>query len=788
MHKERYLKNKILIPLWALFHGIILLGFAFSVLFHGGVNIDADLFNMLPSSTLGKAMGEADNRLSDSTSRNVFVLVGHEDFSRAKETAVTVYNSIKDSANFSSVSLYSGSSAIEELEGFVHPYRFSLLDENTCALLETEDGAEDFASRALANAYGSFNVTGLSYLEEDPFLLDENIVQRYLLAVQDAGTSMSAKDGVLASYYDGLWYVMLRGTLNAKGAAIASKENGIADIYSACEPLEKDGVRFVYSGTAFHSYKSSNNAMSEITKISAVSLLIVIVMLIVVFRGVIPLAASLASILISVGTAFAATLLVFGKIHVMTLLLGTSLIGSCIDYSLHFFISWKANTDLKTGDEIRLHLIKAVVLSLISTEICYLLLLFAPFGLLKQMGIFSFTGIMSSFLTVVCLFPLIPIPSSEKRKVTFVNFYHSSPLKKIPYSSLIISAGIILILGIIIGINHKSVSIKNDMSRLYTMEGRVKEDTALAAKITGYAPMGWFIIHGDTEEELLEHEEALCAQLKSLQGRGYLASSRFVPSLASQKKSVQASEKLLSLSDGQFELLGYDQSDSENYKNLFESEKNNTLLPSALSSENVPQSIKSVTDMLWLGKIEGKYYSVVLPVKVVDEEAYVRIANENGFAYYENKMKDLGSGLDKLTKLVIIIFCIAYVLIIAVLKKFYKWTHVAKIGSIPLISMLLILAVLSTLGYPVEFFALTGCILVFGLGLDYIIYKMEHMKRNGITARTTEEKLEPFAVLLSFLTTAISFGALACSTFMPVHTIGLTIFLGLVAAYVCTVF
>ena len=437
MDKKRYLKNKILVPLWLCFHCVLLAAFLISLPVRGGINVDSDLFNMLPTSTLGRAMGEADDRLSAYTSRNVFVLVGHEDFKTAKDTASKVYEKIKDSKNFTYVSLYSESGIIEELEDFVHPYRWALLNENNIRLINSEDGAKNFADSSLAKAYSSFTLTSLAYLEEDPFLLDEAAVQNYLAAVQDAGTGMTAKDGVLASHYDGLWYVMIRGSLSKEGAALASSSNGISDIYAACTPLEKDGVRFVYSGTAFHSHKSSNNAMSEITKISVFSLLVVIIMLLVVFKTPVPLFASLASILISIGTAFFATIFIFGKIHIMTLLLGTSLIGSCIDYSLHYFVSWKANKNLKTSSEIREHLIKGCVLSLISTEICYLLLLFAPFNLLKQMGVFSFTGILSSFLTAVCLFPLLPLPQEENRNISFVNLYHSSPKNILPLNAAV---------------------------------------------------------------------------------------------------------------------------------------------------------------------------------------------------------------------------------------------------------------------------------------------------------------------------------------------------------------
>ena len=71
---------------------------------------------------------------------------------------------------------------------------------------------------------------------------------------------------------------------------------------------------------------------------------------------------------------------------------------------------------------------------------------------------------------------------------------------------------------------------------------------------------------------------------------------------------------------------------------------------------------------------------------------------------------------------------------------------------------------------------------MFGLGLDYIIYMTEHGRRDETGGRG----IEPAAVLLSFVTTELSFGALALSSFVPVHIIGLCIFAGCLAAFLCT--
>ena len=800
--KDFLLRNKILVPIWIAFHALLVILFVISVALHSGIQIDADLFNMLPSSTLSGAMADADKKLSDSTTRNIFVLSSSQDFQKAKQAAEQVYEKLCESDNFESLSLYSSTNAIKELENFTSPYRWALLDKETTALLSTAEGAQSFAEDALATAYSSFTVTPLSNLDSDPFLLDETNVKRDLMAIQDAGTAMSQKDGVLASKYEDRWYVLIRGTLTEKGAAIASKDNGIGDIYATCNPIESatDDVRFVYYGSPFHSHKSSNSAIREISIISSVTLSFVIIILIFIFRSPIPLFSSLVSIFVSIGTAFAATHFVFGKIHILTLVLGTSLIGSCIDYSLHYFVHWKANRLYATTEEIRSHIFKGLFLSLVSTEICYLLLIFAPFGLLKQMGVFSATGIMSSFLTVVSILPLFPLPKAEKRKIPLLNKYNT-PNRVVRYKvEIIATSTIAIILALIIGINWRNLKIENDMYKLYTMKGRLKDDNELSIKVTGYNTKGWFIVSGNTEEELLQNEEVICDELKNLQGRGYLATSRFIPSIKRQDESVEAAKNLLPLAQEQMEFLGYEKQDYEKFVSKVQSDMEKRIVISdyfdsegniKLGDENIsllPDSIKSVTDMLWLGKIEDKYYSIVLPVTISDEQVYKKIADESGFAYYENKMEDLGHGLDKLTLQIIIIFAIAYVIIMLVLKRFYSWNQVIKIASIPVISVMLIVAIFTATGQRIEFFGLTGIILVFGLGLDYVIYMIENLRKKHIDSESDTKKIEPFAIMLSFVTTAISFGALAFSTFVPVHTLGLAIFLGLVAAFVCTLF
>ena len=799
MKNKTSLLNKNFLPAWIIYHAAVLVFFVITLIaFPGKVGIDSDLFNLVPKSISMASVKKADDKMMAVTSQNIFILVANEDFKEAKRVAEKVYGQLEGSKNFESVSLYSDVGAMSEITDFLYENRWNLIDEKTADdILSSQDAAADFAMNALAQAYSGFTMLPLDNLESDPFLITEYNLHNYLGAVQNAGTAMSVKDGVLASHYDGKWYVMIRGILSVSGAKLASKNNAITEIYAACDSVNNDGTSdgttFVFSGTPFHSHESSNSASREISIIATVSMLVVIVLLIFIFRSVKPLLFSVGAILLSVGAAFIATLAVFHKMHVITLVFGTSLIGSCIDYSLHFFTHWAGNQKFNSGKEIKNHILSGLLMAIISTGICFAILLFAPFAILKQMSLFCLTGLISSFLTTVAIYPYIKLPA-ERGNVRFTAGFAKvvSVLEQKWVGRTVISA-LFIISVLLIAVFHKNVKVKNDLLTLYNMEGRLLEDEITASKVIQYTPGGWYIVSGDSEEDVLQNEEALRHDFENItEGAvGYVSTTNFVPSIQMQKRSQAAYEKLLSIADAQFESLGYSSDESamlsEKMRKDFSDSKDAYV---SIEAGNVPDFITSAISSAWLGTIDGKYYSVMLPTKVTDYTTYRSLVENNDDAFFISKSQDISKDLDALTLMVLKFFVVAYVLMFIMLKFFYSWKQAFKIISVPFLIILVVVAVFATCKINLEFFSVTGLILVFGLGLDYIIYMMENEKKKNEVAASTDSTsvLEPFATLVSFVTTIISFGALALSSFKPVHLIGLSIFIGLATAYVSSFF
>lgn len=790
MKNKSLLLNKNFLPAWIIYHAAVLVFFVITLIaFPGKVGIDSDLFNLVPKSISMASVKKADDKMMAVTSQNIFILVANEDFKEAKRVAENVYGQLEGCKNFESVSLYSDVGTMSEITDFLYENRWNLLDEKTADdILSSPDAASDFAMNALAQAYSGFTMLPLDNLESDPFLITEYNLQNYLSAVQNAGTAMSVKDGVLASQFDGKWYVMIRGILSVSGAKLASKNNAITEIYAACDKAKSPEAgagetSFVFSGTPFHSHESSNSASREISIIATVSMLVVIILLIFIFRSVKPLLFSVGAIILSVGIAVVATLAVFHKMHVITLVFGTSLIGSCIDYSLHFFTHWAGNKNLKSGSEIKNHIFSGLLMAIISTGICFAILLFAPFAILKQMSLFCLTGLVSSFLTTVAVYPYIKLPA-ERGNVRFTNGFEKvvSVLEQKWVGRTVISV-LFIISVLLIAVFHKNVKVKNDLLTLYNMEGRLLEDEITASKVIQYTPGGWYIISGDTEEAVLQNEEALRRDFENVtEGLvGYVSTTNFVPSIKMQQKSQAAYERLLSMAESQLEALGYSNDEavilSEKMRKDFYDSKDKYV---SIEAGNVPDFITSAISSAWLGEIDGKYYSVMLPTKVTDYTTYRSLVENNDDAFFISKSQDISKDLDALTLMVLKFFIVAYVLMFIMLKFFYTWKQTLKIISVPFLIILVVIAVFAACKINLEFFSVTGLILVFGLGLDYIIYMMENEKKKTV--------LEPFATLVSFITTIISFGALALSSFKPVHLIGLSIFIGLATAYISSFF
>ena len=740
---------------------------------------------MLPRSNQSRAVMEADMVLGERNGREIVILSAAADFDTAKNGAVLLYNEFENSSEIEKKSFYFDSSAVADFNRYLLDYRFVIAGTETLSLLEN-GMAEKIADDALASAFGAFNFFSLDNIEHDPFLLAERRMGDFLSSSVLSG-AIAPKDDVLAVQDGETWYVMLRLTLSPGAVSLQADKNAVGKIYAFVQKIKdaEPGLEFYFSGIPFHSYESSSGAQSEISVISTATLVLILFIFLYAFRSPLPVIASIAAILISLGMATGTALLIFRDIHIITFVFGTTLIGTCVDYSVHFFVYWKGNTALKSGAEIRAHIIKNVTMSFISTQVCFVVFLFAPFPILKQFAIFCMAGLLSSYLSFFCIYPRFKVPPEGKRKTVKIPGAGKSTIPKAVlwinnHKPVLLAAMIIVIAALLIK-NSSDIKIENNLSSLYTMSDSLLESEKRTSRALGYGSPGWYyIVSGSTIDETLENEERLALRLEQEKSRGnleaYLSTSFFVPSIKTQKRNYSAMKALLPLAASQFEHLGFSPKDAAHYAQSFEMEfaaaENYCLIGDAPSNAGISN--------LWIGKQDGSYYSCVMPIKPRDETVFRSIAGEFDNVHFINKSKDIGRDMDTLTKTMLLLFAAAYIIVSVTIFLLYPRLDSVKICSVPFLLVLAALAVLAANSISIGFFSVAALVLVFGLSLDYIFFLTGKKSR-------TEKNFTLLGVTVSFLTTLLSFGALALSSFMPVHIFGLTVSVGLGAAFISAI-
>ena len=779
------LRAKTGIILWVAIHTILIV-LGLSVPW----KMDSDLYSILPDSNEIKNVSAAEKVLSARNMRNITVLVGHENFDVARSAAVALDSMFKGDSSFEETRLFVNENAMNEMREFFFKHRYTLQGRTIREMLANGD-FESLKNRAFQKIYGSFSMADLNHLDEDPFLLGDAAFENFVQKSPMSLSRFSIRDGVLYATDSNATYVMWSAVLSEKVPSISSEDHVVARLNHVLDSLKvaQPGLLVAKSGVPFHSFESSDRAKSEIAWISGVSIVLILLLLLYVFRSPVPILATLSTIAVGIFTALAFTWFVFGNVHVFTFVFGTSVIGVSIDYAVHFFVHRKAGVR-----NVRSNIIKGLLLGFLTTELSYVALSFADFSLLRQMAVFSMAGLLSSFLTITLLFhavfenALVSDEASAAKSVpanlptrlptVFLNAYAKLPKWGVRLMF------VLFVLALLPGL--KQLHVHTDIGNFYTMNDEIKASEALTSKLNnlGVAP-SYFIVEGKNENDVLENEEQLAERLVKAEKEGlvksYLAVSNIIPSESNQQKTYSDFRKIIYGNTGILKVMlkktgSYLTSNARDYLTEIGVENDSAIIASFNSNvwlntwNSLPQSLNSLLRMLWIGHVGDKYYSAVLPLHVSDKFDAQKIAEGLPNVYAVNKVKNINHALTKISHVSLKLVGVAYAVVFLILVIVYKFKDAVRIIRAPVLASLFASSVFGYAGIDFNFFAIVGVILTLGIGIDYALFFKEGGRSNLTTA---------LAIMLSAMTTIISFGGLVCSAFVPVHTFGLAVLLGI---------
>ncbi|MCB1655375.1 MAG: hypothetical protein KDI41_16195, partial [Pseudomonadales bacterium] len=506
-----------------------------------GAPLSANLMELVPDESPDALELSAEQRMQEPLNREMLVLVGSADRQQAIATARQLGEAWQASGLFEKVQW--------NLQADLPALRQQLLRGRLAMLAEADrtqliQHPDAFIQQRVQSLFDPF--TGFSLVpSQDDWLGLTGRIQNSQPA--RGSVQLDIGSGALIADADGKSWVLLRArTLgNAFDMQLPLQVAGLLE--QSRQQAASHDVQLLAASGLLYAASGQQQASREITWVGGGATLGILLLLLLAFRRWRVL---LAFVPVLVGMLFGAVACVawFGSMHVMTLVLGSSLIGVAVDYPLHYLSKSWSLKPWRSWPALRLTL-PGLSLSLATSCIGYLALAFTPFPALTQIAIFSAAGLVGAYLSAVCLLPAL-LKGVELRPAqwplsiaqTLLDI-REALLRKIPTPALLALLLAFCAAGL------WQLTSKNDIRQWVGAPPQLMAEAQAIARITGYQPTSqFFLVRADNQQQLLERQAALSERLDQLVNmgklQGYLALNQLVNQPGAQQQLRAALDQL----------------------------------------------------------------------------------------------------------------------------------------------------------------------------------------------------------------------------------------------------
>jgi predicted exporter len=730
---------------------------------------DTDIMALLPVQERDPVLQASFSHMVDAAQQRLIVLVGADDWPdamRAADAYSGVLAAHKD--------IFDATPVNEQTQNdwlaLFQQHRLTLLTAQQEAQLHQQP-AGFWQDAALASLYAPFGGPKAGSWQDDPFGLFSGWLQE-----RARETPVRPRDGHLFVADSARQYVLLPLTLKVPALSMTAQETVLPLLKQAADAARKatPQVELIQAGVILHAANASGQASGEVSTIGIGSLAGIILLMWFAFHSFKPISLILLSIGIGCLGALSVCWLLFGRIHLMTLVFGASLIGVAQDYGIYFLCNRLTADEQLDSPALLKRLLPGLSLTLLAAVIGYMGLALTPFPGLRQMAVFSALGLMFAWLTVVCWFPAL-IGSGTLKSGALVRAYGAAlrhwPLMRFSRTTLVAAVAFMLAAGY--GISRLGV---NDDIRLLQNPPKhlIADQIKLSKLLDAPTPVQYFLVRGDSAETVLQREEALKARLDALVAAqrisGYQAMSNWVPSMHVQAARRALIEEKLLADDGPLKGVAAQAGEDGQWVAAVRS----GLLASAapLTLEAFLQSPASEPwRHLWLGESNGVYASIVALRGLSAAAAPQVLLAAQGLdgVQWVDKVAEISSVLGRYRAYMSWVVAAAYAVVFALLFRRYRsrtWRVIAPTA----LASVAALALLGYAGQHLQLFHVLALMLLLGVGVDYGIFMQEHPDRRDRTPW--------LAVGMSAANTILSFGLLGLSSTPALQAFGLTMLLG----------
>ena len=746
---------------------------------------DTDILALLPVQQRDPVLQQSFTHMVDAAQQRVVVLIGAPEWDDAVRAADAYSAALATRAGTLTAVKLSDDTQADWLAPFL-PQRLALLTAAQEDQLQNET-PQFWVDNALSGLYNAFAGPKLGAFRDDPFGLFKGWVQERAreTPVRPRDGKLFVADGAGAgSRQSERQYVLLPLTMRDAAFSMAAQQDVLPLLQQAADSARRaaPGVNVVTAGVVLHAAAASSQAESEMSTIGLGSLAGIVLLTWLTFRSLRPILL----VLLSIGIGFLGSLsicwLLFGRIHLLTLVFGASLIGVAQDYGIYYLCNrLSADPELDSFTLMK-RLLPALALTLLAAVIGYLGLGFTPFPGLRHMAAFSALGLVFAWLTVLCWFPLLVGPR-VLRSGALARVYGAA-LARWPRARM--NAATLAMVALFIGfagVGLARLGVNDDIRSLQTPPKHLVDDQIKLGKLLDApTPVQYYLVRGPSAEIVLQREEALKRRLDPLIAanriNGYQALSNWVPSAQTQARRRALVEARLLAPGGPLDALARAIGEDAAW---IGATRAHLLAPVApLTADAFLGTAPSEPwRHLWLGRTEGVYASIVAlrGLKMNDLQDVRRAGDGLEGVQWVDKVAEISAVLGKYRQYMGWVVLAAYAVVFLLLFPRYRaraWRVLAPTA----IATLATLATLGVAGQSLQLFHVLALMLLLGVGVDYGIFMQEHADKPGADHATPW-----LAVGLSAANTILSFGLLGLSHTPALQAFGLTMLIGTALAW-----
>ena len=540
-------------------------------------------------------------------------------------------------------------------------------------------------------------------------------------------------------------------------------------------------------GGHIYAVSSANLIKRDLTTIFILSSLGIILLYSLSFRNIRVLFLSLIPIFSGIISGFFMVSVIFGNIHGITLVFGSTLIGICIDYSLHYFSSYIMNNNntSESGIQAINRVKKSLFFGYLSTSIIFVVFIFSDLKFLQEVAVFSISGISVAFIITIFILPHYRFKSSIKKGILInklsLLLHAANNFSFNRRNAILIIISIIFVTSLYLAVNNQ---FDNDITKLnYNSKEIMEKEHEFHNRYGDLSSSYMIVIKSQSLDDILQKNDLIYQILSEAKKNklinGFFNIHPFLPSKKTQQKHIN---QLLSLNwpiiktkiDRVARNLGFNNDAFLPFYQDITKAKSGEY--PYITLQNIKQSpFNSFIDESLLKRNNYYYlFSYFKSLPNSDNTLLIKKLNQpKDNIYYINQIDLIKQVMTMLKQEMSYFLLMAFIIIGMVLLILYKDIKKSLIAVMPaILGITCSLALFSLFDHNINIISLFAIILVLGIGLDYGIFMLGGMNKK-IDNHT------PLAIIIAALTTILSFGILIISKNVALSSIGMIILPGI---------